>query len=311
MCKEVNDTTGYECMLGCNSQPCQNGGSCTTSPDDPNGYVCECAIGYTGRLCDQKLHAVCYYNGKTYIHGEIRIAECNKCHCKFGSWLCTTKFCGTIAVMLDFTEDFSLLTGRTAKFKNAFELHLAESIHISRNVIQDMQISAGSSIHIEFNLVATADVEADIEDAATNVVLLLDSGHYIFPFEGHAFHVDPTSVQLVKYEPTEENQTYKPVVTHSLLVTVCVVVSVTLVLAVIAGLIIIFVKRSKSEKTAVDQFNTPAGINMNKLNNTCAKQNNLESRQSYNSVSKDSDDESGTSEGNTKNINLYRDDDLY
>ncbi len=46
---------------------------------------------------------------------------------------------------------------------------------------------------------------------------------------------------------------------------------------------------------------------MNKLNNTCnAKHNNLENHNSYNSVSRDSDDDDSTTcEGNTKNVNLY------
>ncbi len=48
--------------VGCSSHPCQNGGSCTTSLDDPDGYMCVCAIGYTGRLCDQKLHGAFGYN---------------------------------------------------------------------------------------------------------------------------------------------------------------------------------------------------------------------------------------------------------
>ena len=32
----------------CASAPCQNGGSCE---DEENGFVCECADGYTGAEC--------------------------------------------------------------------------------------------------------------------------------------------------------------------------------------------------------------------------------------------------------------------
>ena len=33
----------------CNSDPCQNGATCT---DEVNGYACGCADGYTGTLCE-------------------------------------------------------------------------------------------------------------------------------------------------------------------------------------------------------------------------------------------------------------------
>ena len=33
----------------CASSPCQNGGTCT---DLPNGYTCQCNIGWTGTNCE-------------------------------------------------------------------------------------------------------------------------------------------------------------------------------------------------------------------------------------------------------------------
>ena len=42
----------------CDSNPCQNGGTCT---DGVNGYTCGCADGYTGTHCET---GICFIKGK-------------------------------------------------------------------------------------------------------------------------------------------------------------------------------------------------------------------------------------------------------
>ena len=46
----------FSCLVNideCESDPCQNGGTCN---DDVNMYTCTCAPGYTGTHCESTFH---------------------------------------------------------------------------------------------------------------------------------------------------------------------------------------------------------------------------------------------------------------
>ena len=58
----------------CFPNPCNNGGSCT---DRVNGYRCECAAGYDGRICDngETLFDVLWEHAGTVIRVTYRHAS--------------------------------------------------------------------------------------------------------------------------------------------------------------------------------------------------------------------------------------------
>ncbi|XP_071802496.1 uncharacterized protein [Asterias amurensis] len=246
--------SGETCQdkVGCNSNPCMNG-ECLPSTDDPNGYTCQCHVGFTARLCDRPLYVACSHDGNTYYDGEVRNDVCNQCHCRGGEWLCTKKFCGSFLVRFDFNGDYSsIVQGNEDHFKSSLKTNLALEFSIDESMMDKFVISSGS-IHVEFALVPLVDSHLNIEDVAAKMLSTLESETFYFRYKGTSLFVDKSSVMLEKVEtPTEEPGA--PVISNVTLVVVCVLVSVLLIMAVIIGTVVIIVHRKRSEKTSLGQF---------------------------------------------------------
>jgi len=61
----------------CESNPCQNGGSCT---DNVNSYSCACVDGYTGTNCETGIITFFHYMSMhllwVWLIWQIQLAQC-------------------------------------------------------------------------------------------------------------------------------------------------------------------------------------------------------------------------------------------
>jgi hypothetical protein len=87
-----------DCVNGCASNPCQNGGTCRR--DLPNLFRCSCLPGYSGTLCQTNINECASnpcQNGGTCVDA-INSFSC-QCAAPFVGFYCSLQFCNSTATL--------------------------------------------------------------------------------------------------------------------------------------------------------------------------------------------------------------------
>lgn len=116
----ITDTfTGEDCKIPtnpCNSNPCQNNGSCEVEND--GGYTCNCQLGFGGTDCQAKIpiciRSTCR-NGGSCSRDE-NVGGTNLCQCALG-------FTGKRKEAIDIKQTQSLFRGLVSGLKCAQTSH--------------------------------------------------------------------------------------------------------------------------------------------------------------------------------------------
>ncbi|KAJ8046038.1 Neurogenic locus notch-like protein 2 [Holothuria leucospilota] len=84
-----NTPTPAGSLSPCESNPCQNGGTC-----EENGasFSCICPPYIVGDMCETDIRD-CVYKDSWYTEGDVRSDGCIKCNCSNGDWQCTDDDC--------------------------------------------------------------------------------------------------------------------------------------------------------------------------------------------------------------------------
>lgn len=282
MCTCPDGFTGTHCetVAGgenvCNSHPCQNGGTCLTLDVSQSEFTCQCVSGFSGTLCDIPLHVVCLYDEITYHEGATRYVDCNECYCQKGSWLCTTKFCGTIQGAFKFKNSFDTITGHEDEFSRLLEEDLLNVFNIPDRMLQDLKVSPGS-IKVDLTLVSLK-AQYDVRRISNDLENMLSNANYSFFFQDKEFTVDPSSVNFaevvdVTLTPTDAN-TAAPVNSMDMFVVIFAVAIAVVLLFVLLTCVAKICIRRHNAKAKARQYQKGETENLNNSHQVTTMQQN-------------------------------------
>ncbi|XP_033125960.1 neurogenic locus notch homolog protein 2-like [Anneissia japonica] len=223
---------------------------------------CKCRKNGIWECTEYRCDFTCVDRDQTYYSGDVRDDKdgCNTCICnEQGGWDCTKEACDVTLVEVKFSFDlnFADIEDKLQDFKESLRLDLATEFSIPVTALKDFQISPGSVI-VEFKLVSGDLTADDVNNAAADIQTQLQSGDYIFTYDGQDISVIPDSVTVsTPLKDTDDTN-------EALIIGVCVAVAVLIVIIVI--IIIVIYKRKESERK--QYVSTVTTISVTKKRNT-------------------------------------------